>query len=254
MALDHTAVLGPAIEDIARDKACAIRSSAPVFSSPQPPEAAAVIAERAKAFQAPLVLAEPLPADIQLGLAGAHQRVNAATALACARTMLDMLGVPASEASLAQGLACAFIPGRLQSVPRTAEHPAFLLDGAHNPHGMASLASFLAQGDVRPRAAVYSCLRDKDWRTALGMLAAALPDVPYLVPAMHNERAEAPGAILHFLQEHGVREAAACPSLTEALAQAELAPGAGPVLVTGSLYLLADFFALHPGALERPAR
>ena len=254
MALDHTAVLGPAIEDIARDKACAIRSSAPVFSSPQPPEAAAIIAERARAFQAPLAVTEPLSADIQLGLAGAHQRVNAATALACARTMLDMLGVPAIEASLAQGLAGAFIPGRLQSVPETAEHPAFLLDGAHNPHGMASLASFLEQGGARPRATVYSCLHDKDWRTALGMLAKVLPGVPFLVPAMHNERAEAPEAILQHLREHGVREAASCLGLAEALAQAERAPGEGPVLVTGSLYLIADFFALHPDALERPAR
>ncbi len=254
VALDHTAVLGPAIGDIARDKACAIRSQAPVFSSPQPPEAAVIIAERASAFQAPLAVTSPLSAGIPLGLAGAHQRVNAATALACARTMLDMLGVPAAEASLAQGLARAFIPGRLQSVPETAEHPPFLLDGAHNPHGMASLASFLEEGGTRPRAAVYSCLRDKDWRTALGMLAKALPDVPFLVPAMHNERAEAPDAILRLLQEHGAGKASAYPGLKEALAQAALAPGEGPVLVTGSLYLLADFFALHPDALERPAR
>ena len=81
-----------------------------------------------------------------------------------------------------------------------------------------------------------------------------LPGVPFLVPAMHNERAEAPEAILQHLREHGVREAASCLGLAEALAQAERAPGEGPVLVTGSLYLIADFFALHPDALERPAR
>ena len=254
MALDHTAVLGPTIREIAMDKACAIRSRAPVFSSPQPPEAADVLAERARAFQAPLVFTRPLPPEAKLGLAGAHQRVNAATALACARKVLDMLGVQASGASLARGLASAFIPGRLQSVPQTAGHPAFLLDGAHNPHGMASLAAFLGQGGVRPRAAVFSCLRDKDWRTALGMLAKALPDVPFLVPAMHNERAEDPEAVLQVLRDCGCREASAFPGLEEALAKAAAAPGGGPVLVTGSLYLLADFFAIHPEALERPAR
>ena len=260
MALDHTAVLGPALADIAADKACAIRGPVPAFTAAQDPVAMRVLEERAAAFGAPLRVAAPVPEGTPLGLAGAHQRENAGTALAALRGLLPMLDLQEDPLSTAQGLAHAFIPGRLQTVtadsrpaPGRPPRPACLLDGAHNPHGMGSLVRHLG-GIPRPRAVVYSCLRDKDWRQALGMLARALPPTPFLVPAMRNERAEEPQSIIAELARAGQHDARAFDTLSECLAAGRAIPGDGALLVTGSLYLLADFFALYPEALERPPR
>ncbi|MDR1360166.1 MAG: hypothetical protein LBJ82_04210, partial [Deltaproteobacteria bacterium] len=53
-ALDHQAVLGPTLKDIARDKAGAIRPRAPVVSARQNPEARTEILRIARDKKAPL--------------------------------------------------------------------------------------------------------------------------------------------------------------------------------------------------------
>lgn len=264
VALDHAAILGPTLRDIAEDKAAAIRSPAPVISAPQYPAARAVIRAAADARSAPLVDVAPLPPDIPLGLAGAHQRVNAATALAAWRRLAPLLGRDAAPADAEptpeerRGLARAFIPGRLQSVPACAAHPALLLDGAHNPHGMQALAAHVRTFARPPACAVFSCLGDKDWQPAAGLLRRELGDAPILVPQLHNERAASADAIVAVLNRGRARPAArAVPDVAAALAAARelaaAAPGdAVPVPLSGSLYLLAEFFTLFPQHLAAP--
>lgn len=254
IALDHTAILGPTLEAIADDKSYAIRTSAPVISAPQFPAAESVLRKRAESLHAPITFASPVPEGTILGLAGDHQRMNAGTALAAFRKIRPWLALPEDPASEKRGLEKTFIPGRLQFVPEGTfpGEPAYLLDGAHNPHGMTSLVHYLGQGGVRPAAVVFSCLHDKNWHPVLEMLAHTLPGVPFFVPAMHNDRAEKAETIAALL-----RTSSQCPSesyshLDEALAAAARATGGkGPVLVTGSLYLLSDFFASHTKALSR---
>ncbi|TPW35137.1 bifunctional folylpolyglutamate synthase/dihydrofolate synthase [Oecophyllibacter saccharovorans] len=54
ISLDHQAFLGETLGEIAFEKAGIIKPGVPVISAPQPPEAAAVIAARAEALNAPL--------------------------------------------------------------------------------------------------------------------------------------------------------------------------------------------------------
>ena len=84
IAMDHAAVLGPTLGDSARDKAGAIRSGAPVLTAPQFPAAAQALTAAATACGAELSAAPPLPPGWlpHLGLAGAHQLINAGLALA----------------------------------------------------------------------------------------------------------------------------------------------------------------------------
>ncbi|HJA78454.1 MAG TPA: bifunctional folylpolyglutamate synthase/ dihydrofolate synthase [Candidatus Desulfovibrio intestinavium] len=265
VALDHAAILGPTLNDIAVDKAAAIRSRAPVVSAPQYPVARAVIRAAADARSAPLVEVGPLPPGIPLGLAGAHQRVNAATALAAWRRIAPRCGLdaPAPDApptpAERRGLARAFIPGRLQSLPACAAHPALLLDGAHNPHGMQALTAHLRTFVRPPACAIFSCLGDKDWLPAARLLRRELGDAPIFVPQLHNERA-APAADIAAALNHGRAQAAAraVPDVAAALAAAreclpaDASAGASPVPLSGSLYLLAEFFTLFPRHLAAP--
>lgn len=262
IALDHTRILGPDLASIAREKAHAIRSAAPVVSAPQFPQALHCLQERARAHAAPFLLASPCPEDVWLGLRGSHQRLNAGTALQAFRVLAPQLGITAQAACIARGLASAFLPGRLQLVEAhdTGLPWPCLLDGAHNPHGMQSLTRALESREVpMPRAVVYSCLSDKNWRTALGMLTESLPDIPFHIPLLPGERAEVPETIARRLEGLGITHAVPHATLQEAfatLAQKDAAlPATGsaadrPVLVTGSLYLLAEFFALWPRCLH----
>lgn len=260
IAMDHAAVIGPTLAQIARDKAAAIRSPAPVCSAPQYPLAAAELAAAAAQHGAEITVAAPLAPHwlARLGLAGAHQRVNAAVALAAWQQLAPLLGKSPDDAATELGLARTFLPGRLQFLPPTADHPALLLDGAHNPHGMQALLSAFQATDAagapalpQPAAIIFSCLGDKDWQSSAAMLRRHFPHTPVFVPALANPRAADAEEVAAFFA--AVSPAPATPlsgedALGRALAAcaAICAPQAATALITGSLYLLAEFFGRYP--------
>ncbi len=157
--------------------------------------------------------------------------------------------------AVARGLARAFVPGRLQSVPATDQHPPLLLDGAHNAHGMAALLAHVRQSGLRPRAAIYSCLGDKDWHPALMLLKRALGDAPLFIPALHNERAADAAQVVSAANAAAPAHATLLPDVRNALDAVRDLPGDGkaPVIISGSLYMLAEFYSLYPHLLEQPA-
>lgn len=240
IAMDHAAILGPAIGDIARDKAAAIRGPQPVFSAPQYPVPANILRDACARHAATLAFARPLPPDAPLSLKGSHQRANAALALAAWRQMAPVFGVSVDQDKINMALSRAFLPGRLQKIPVSANLPPIILDGAHNPHGMAALT---AQKDLAPGSIVFSCLGDKDWPAVLGLLIRSFPDKPFFIFQLDNERAANALDIAAFCSARDIDVHIHTGSnLDEAIRGA--APG--PVLLTGSLYLLAEFFRLHP--------
>lgn len=97
IGLDHQAVLGNSLREIAADKAGAIRPGKPALSGPQKEEALPELIRTARERSAPLRLlsfADRLPPAVEhdslpLRLAGEHQKDNARLALAAWRTLLD---------------------------------------------------------------------------------------------------------------------------------------------------------------------
>ena len=256
VALDHAAILGPRLEDIARDKADAIRAAVPVISAPQFPVVQRILAQAAARQDAPLSLTTPLPASVPLGLAGEHQHINAAVALRAWQSVAPRCGVSAQDSTRqALGLQTAFIPGRLQYLPACPDHPALLLDGAHNPHGMQALTHYLAHHDHRPPCAIFSCLKDKDWQPAAMLLRRTRAGAPIFIPQLHNERAADAAEVAAVLNRGATAPvASALPHVQAALQAAADCAGTGssPVIMSGSLYLLSEFFTLFPRYLDRP--
>jgi len=155
-----------------------------------------------------------LPDEEFAQLAGSHVVVGGPREAAAA-----FLGRPAgAEVEVA-------LPGRLE---RRGDD---LWDGAHNPDGARWLAARLPPGE---RVVVASILADKDADAMLAALAAA--GSRFVATASSNARALPAEELARLAAPHFAEvEAVADPH--EALARArEL----GPVLVTGSLYLLAD--------------
>ena len=259
IALDHKDIIGPTLADIAADKAAAIRSAAPVCSVTQFPEAAKALENAARAHKASTFRATPAPAGLRLGLNGPHQRINAGLALAAWQQLAPMLHKNAEDASAqARGLAQAFMPGRLQRLPGTDTLPPLLLDGAHNPHGMAALIKALRAEGIKPAAAIFSCLADKDWLPAAQMLKHYLGEAPMFVLTLDNHRAAAADDIAEACNSLPPATVQALPQGPQVLAQAlELARAlpavseARPVLMSGSLYLLSEFFTMYPQGLTQ---
>ncbi len=224
IAFDHQDRLGDTLEEIAREKAGIAKPGVPIVLGSLAGSvrtAASDVIQRAGGAIVEAAPAEVLPPAI--GLAGPHQVDNARIAWAVA----DVLRLP-TEARV-RGLATARWPGRLERID-TASGP-WLLDGAHNPDGVAALVRALGAGADHPAALVYGALGDKPWRAMLDALAAVPAPRFYAAP---EGRAPAPP---EDLAAH--LPGAVCASLELALAAARQAAGPrGLVVVCGSLYLV----------------
>jgi len=265
IGLDHTEWLGDTIEDIAWAKAGIIHKGATVITAVQTEEAmrpilersaemGATVAreggefgviERAQAVGGQVLRLQGLHAiydEIFLPLFGAHQAQNAALALAAVEAFL---GDQVRPELVVEGFAQVDSPGRLERV-RSA--PTILLDGAHNPHGMAATVGALEEEfSFRHLVAVVAVLGDKDVSGLLDLLEPVAARIvvtqnssPRSMPL--NELAQ---LAIDIFGEDRVTVADTMPDaieeavvLAEEDASGELS-GVG-VLITGSVVTVAD--------------
>jgi dihydrofolate synthase/folylpolyglutamate synthase len=243
VGLEHTRWLGPTIADIAGEKLDVVQPGAAlVLGAGLHPDARAV-ARAVAAERGVRITRAGVDPGVPVGALGVFQRRNFALARAAAEAYLGSLDNRAVAAAALE----VRVPGRLQIV---AEQPLTLLDGAHNPDGVAALTESLPElleGHDR-LVAVVSVLDDKD---AAGMLRALLPACDGLILTSSQNPRALPAPTLHSLarQLHGppseiIRDPHA------ALRRArELAGTGGVVIATGSIYLVADLLA--PAARRR---
>jgi dihydrofolate synthase/folylpolyglutamate synthase len=185
----------------------------------------------------------PESSDASLLAAGDFQRRNYAVASAAAEAFL---GRPLDPGAVADAAANTRIPGRLDPV---GENPLTLHDGAHNPAGAAALAAALPEvlGPRAPRILVASVLEDKD---AAAMLAALLPLFHRVVfTRCSNPRSLSPGTLESLAAKLGGPPAVTVGDPREAVRVARDQAGpTGAVVVTGSIYLIADLVRPDAGA------
>ncbi len=168
LGFDHMEVLGHTLPEIAREKAGIFKTGVPAFTVPQREDAAATLRERAAAVGAPLAVVRPWEAyqgasAVRLGLAGDHQKLNAALALALAGTWEGTAPVAAAvggEAAARRaaevaagrlppeyvaGLEAASWPGRGQIIHDIVEPAAAGAAAAGQPEGAAAAAALEQQ-------------------------------------------------------------------------------------------------------------
>ncbi len=244
VGLEHTRWLGPTITAIATEKLDVVRPGGVlVLGHGLHPEADAVAVRVAGERNARIIRAGADP-GVALGALGAYQRRNFALARAAAEAYLGEL----DPAAVATAAAEILVPGRLEVID---EAPITLLDGAHNPEGMAALAESLDDpfaAGRRPVVAVISILDDKD---AASMLAKLIPKCDALVlTASQNPRALPPPTLESLAGQLGGPPAEVIRGPRAALERArELAGPDGLVVATGSIYLVADL--LRPAGAGR---
>ncbi|MBV9310264.1 MAG: hypothetical protein JOZ73_05505 [Solirubrobacterales bacterium] len=237
VGLEHTRWLGPTITHIAREKLDVVRDGGTLVLGPDlHPDALKVAREVASSRRARIVFADSEP-GVKVAARGAFQRRNFAVARAAAEAYLGELDPEA----VAHAAAEIHVPGRLQVV---GENPLTLLDGAHNPDGVAAVVEAVAElaAGRTPVVAVLSILEDKD---AAAMLRLLLPAADALVlTSSHNPRALPPPTLESLSRQLGGSSSELVRDPRRALQRArELAGPGGLVLATGSIYLIADLLA-----------
>ncbi len=245
--MDHQKYLGETLEAIATEKAWIAKPGAPFVVGESRPSLLPVIAREADSAVGTL---EPgatadmrvVPPDVQwdgpLGLAGPHQRRNAAIAHAVLMALPERWRPPPE--AIATGFGAAQVAGRLD------RRGKWLFDVAHNPDGMRSLVAALkADPPPGPVHAIVSILGDKAWPEMLVALDEVVDQGILTVAPSADTRRWDIEWLKQWLKDPARPPARAEWALVqdfdEAMAAAEFR--AGTVLVTGSFHTVGDVMA-----------
>jgi dihydrofolate synthase/folylpolyglutamate synthase len=169
ISLDHVAILGDTLAQIAAEKAGIVKPGVPVASAPQAAEALQVIEDTCRRQEAPLTLVgrdwtwerlapgpegDSAPSEGQhfricgqgqvldrlwAPLLGEYQLANATTAVAALRQIARIRGW-LSEEAIREGLRSVYWPGRLEILGR---QPLVVVDSAHNGDSAQKLVAAL---------------------------------------------------------------------------------------------------------------
>lgn len=225
IGLDHTQYLGPTLYDVAGEKAGIISWHRPAVIAPQEPEAIRAIHEAAQRMDTDfrIITAE---CGLPLGLTGAHQRRNAALALAALHALPHFLCSAEEEA---RGLAQVRWPGRFEEVL-----PGVIMDGAHNPHAMHVLVRIWREqfGEAKARC-IYAGSADKALDETLELLAPVVGE--WILPPVQSPRILPPAEMVQ-----KVRAASTAPIRCPVSLEAALSELSAGTLICGSFFLLGE--------------
>ena len=184
IGLDHTELLGDTVEKIASEK-CGIikKGTQEIISYPQQPSVMSVISDAC--VKANARISVPLKTELKMisaslgGLGFSYKGKNYSSKLSAyyqlfnAGTVIEVcealrrVGMDISQENIENGLAKTFFPGRFEVLGAS---PAFIVDGAHNEHGInafcesVSMISESIKGEV---VFALGMLKDKTPENAL---------------------------------------------------------------------------------------
>ncbi len=268
VSYDHTDILGPTLDGIARDKAGIVKPGSIAVVGEQDPSlvhAIRSVADEAGAAQI-WVRGEEFDCtsnrlavggrlvdlrtpgssyrEVAVPLHGEHQGLNAACALAAVEAFF---GAPLDPDVVAEGFAKVSVPGRLEVVGR---RPLCLLDGAHNVAGMQALSRALGDFAVPGRTvAVIGMLTGRDPSAMVApLVSAGVRTLVACAPA--SPRAQPSEAVADAASAAGMEVVAAGAVADAVRLGLELAGSDGLVVIAGSLYVVAEARSL---LVEAPA-
>jgi len=264
VSYDHMDVLGTTLDAIAREKAGIVRARGAVVTAPQAPEALAAIIDVCARHRARLTLVDermrwtPLASTLhdqtfalrgphgdygplRLPLVGAHQLVNAATAVAAVE-LLGARGFPVAGRAVADGLAAVRWPARVEVIH---ERPYIVVDVAHNPASLGALRQSLeAMFPGRRILLVFAMVATHDHRACTSLIAPLAETVIVTTP---QHAKPLPAAVLaEEVRRYGARVEVIDDRRAAVDRALALAGDDDVVVITGSFFLVGEVWdALH---------
>ena len=257
IGLEHTAVLGDTIAQIAGEKADVITSGSTVVMAPQREPAAEVVRQVCSERSATLIETAQACAlnptgrggdgqaftlrtphgtyTLRLPLLGRHQLENAATAV-LALEALAPHGVEIAEASMRAGLADVRWPARIDVL---RQRPLVVADGAHDRDSARRLVDTLREDMGLSNAVlVVGWSGDKDADALADALASLATHV--IATRSRHPRAAEPRAVADAFTEREIPVTIAEPVGAAIEAAHALAAPGGAVVICGSLFVAAE--------------
>ena len=252
ISLDHTALLGNTVEEIASHKAGIIKSgSAVILSEDNPDSVRELVRDTADKVGAELIPCEDCPPSSDGGLfspfmyrgikltpamAGIHQKYNAQTAItAC--IYLRSKGFSVSDSAIIQSIETTQVRARVQYIDG---EPPVIVDGGHNPAGVGMLSLMLMYLSTRGKKiyTVMGMVDSKDYVDCVKKISE-LSDKFFAVDgfAPNAVSAETLADIASFRTEAEFGSLEECTEKAKALAL----ENGGVAVICGSLYLASEY-------------
>lgn len=261
LSLDHTYFLGNTLAQIAYEKGGIIKPGVPVVTAVQPAEALTRLQEIAAERHAPLMQigrdytytchahgpwgneitvqrADGRTYELHVPLAGEHQQLNAAVALAALHIVQPYFPT-LTDTAVAQGMAQATWHGRLEIIHQAADTPTLLVDCAHNVDSAIKLAHALTHEYRYGRLfLIFAISADKD---AHGMIAELFPIADEVIITVSTHPRALPLAELAAQATQEGFAFSQAPDVQTAVAHAWRAANPQDLIcVTGSIFIVGD--------------
>ena len=178
IALDHCALLGNTLEEIAGEKAGIFKKGVPALVGEYLPQTRPVFEAKAAEVGCPLTFAEDVEPSLwsrseeilrNMDLRGKYQRKNLRTVLAAVdilKNMPEYSGLSDSSAVVTAIVRTASIMGFHGRWERLSLQPFIIADIGHNPAALkenfAQLESMVEEGECSSLILVYAIMADKD--------------------------------------------------------------------------------------------
>ncbi len=245
IALDHTEYLGNTLETITREKLGIASPNEPVVigvNSPIVTQAASQWCKenRHELYQASIADEGFFPSD--RAMIADYQKINIATAQKAIEVLCEKseaFAASIDDFAMEAGIRSASLPYRFDV---RKKNPYLIFDGGHNPDCIDALCRSLQafSGDTKYMI-VTGVLADKDYPAMYEMLQQYAEGFVCLTPPNHRGL---PAKDLCEVVRRFDKPAETVDSIVEAVAKIkELRKQGHHVLVTGSLYIMADIVA-----------
>ena len=251
--LDHTSFLGSTVTEVAKAKAGIIKKGTKAVLYDCEKEVYDVFANKCKELDVKLVTPDfskiknithledeivfdyDRYCDVHLSLLGSYQPYNASVAIKAVE-LLKECGYNIPDECIYEGLKNVSWCGRFEIL---GKNPYFVLDGAHNPHGMmGALKSFNQRFYGKKIHFVVGAMADKDVKSMMEMLVPIAQKFYTVKP--NNPRAMESDKLKVLLQDLGAC-AESFDNINDAVCHAVKSAGkTGVCAGLGSLYFSAD--------------
>jgi dihydrofolate synthase/folylpolyglutamate synthase len=228
IAIDHIEYLGDTREAIGYEKAGIMRSSIHCICGDQDPPLS--LLNYAKEIDAPLTLIKE-GYQGEIGLEGAHQRINAAVAIKAIEKLNYLF--PVTNKMIVEGIKKAQIAARFQKI--IIGDKTVILDVAHNPAAVETLVNTLLESPIET-VAIFSALADKNIDDMIKLSSNSIKQW-FLVP-LSSERSIQLDALNDKFADS--QTTTVCANMDSAINETLGLKNIKRIVIFGSFYTIAD--------------
>ena len=228
IAIDHIEYLGDTREAIGHEKAGIMRNSIHCICGDQDPPLS--LLNYAKEIDAPLTLIKE-GYQGEIGLEGAHQRINAEVAIKAIEKLNYLF--PVTNNMIVEGIKKAQIAARFQKI--IIGDKTVILDVAHNPAAVETLVNTLLESPIET-VAIFSALADKNIDDMIKLSSNSIKQW-FLVP-LSSERSIQLDALNDKFADS--QTTTVCANMDSAINETLGLKNIKRIVIFGSFYTIAD--------------